>query len=127
MDVNRYPLMKSRLPTRVSSYIDGLDREGQIDRDEDNFPYVVTATHQKENGITVWRVKIKRNGRDAIFVINPRSKKEPMINWNPDDGYVRIDEVPETGPEDNTDGKRRERALRTESAGKIIVNRILKD
>ena len=73
------------LHPKVKDYIDTLNTEGQIDLDSSGYPYVIGVDSQGSN-ITVSMV---RGGQQESFVMNTRKRREPILSWNKDDGFVR--------------------------------------
>jgi len=109
------------LHPRVKSFIDDLTADGQIDLDNDGYPYLVAVERRASNFI----VHIVRNNKIENFIINPRKKADPLTSWDCTDGFVRPDQNRTLliQPEPDTK-KERERRVPKESI-KRLVDQIL--
>ena len=82
---NIYTMVVFDLHPKVKDFIDSLNTEGQIDLDSSGYPYVIGVDSQGSN-ITVTMV---RGGQQESFVLNTRKRREPILSWNKDDGFIR--------------------------------------
>lgn len=110
---NRYiSLQQSFKP--AARYVDGLDEQGQIDRDSNGEPFVV-GTKDIPDQSTLIRVFIKRNNKTENFIIKKRSRTgEPeRKSFDIEDGWQRDDSKPVSDkkpvPKKNDSNRERER------------------
>jgi len=98
-------------------YLDSLNDAGQIDIDDHGSPIVFKVERTGKN----YMVGIVRNQRLENFIINPRSRQDPVLSWNPGDGYIRKGRrsIP-INPDEPKD--RRERRKRTMEAMEQLVD-----
>lgn len=123
--VNIYSAVVFDLHPRIKDYIDQLNNDGQIDLDDDGYPYILKIDNNGSNKIC----QIVRNGKQENFIINTRKRKDPVNSWKSDDGYRRFfgkRVIPINTSTEDEGGKRKERAKRTsfESIDRIM-NQIL--
>ena len=112
---NIYPTLLSKGNPKLLGYLEKLDKDGQIDHDENGEP-VVTDVDNIEAGLL--RVRFLRDGTQENFLLNTRKRPnsegyvEPLkISWDSSDGFVRPDDTKEKiAPKDKSGG---ERALRS--------------
>lgn len=114
-DPSIYSAIVFDLHPKVKEYIDTLNQTGQIDHDSDGHPYVIDSTRVQSNIST----KISRNNQVETFVLHPRKKADPIISWNPHDGFVRPAQKKKSVGVDKTPD-RRERAMRVVSMEQIV-------
>jgi len=119
--VNIYTAVVYDLKKKIAAELDRLNDSGQIDLDDDGYPYVVKIEQSGKNHVC----HIVRNGRLENFLLNTRKKKEPIYSWNGSDGYMRrggkkVITINSPG-EDN----RRERTKRSFESFTRIVKQIL--
>lgn len=123
--VNIYRSIMFDLNPKVKAYIDTLNQEGQIDLDTHGYPYVISVEREGPNFV----VKMVRNQKAESFVLNPRKKADPVITWNPNDGYVRKTQKQvidmDDGKEEKPRGERQRRVAF--EAFEQIVETILKE
>jgi hypothetical protein len=75
------------LHPRIREFIDNLDKKGQIDHDsETNTPHIMAV---ESPATSTFRCAFVRNGQPVHALIHTRRKAEPIISWNPNDGYKR--------------------------------------
>lgn len=81
------------LHPKIREYIDRLDKEGQIDHDDSNSPHIIAV-----NSIapSVYKCDLVRNGLPANFVLHTRKKGEPILSWNKNDNYKRVEQKGKT-------------------------------
>ena len=124
--VNIYSAVVFDLHPRIKDYIEQLNSDGQIDLDDDGYPFILKIDNNGNNKIC----HLVRNGRQENFIINTRKKRDPVNSWNPEDGFRRffgrrvisIDTKPEGGE------RRAERQKRTSVESiRRIMGQILKD
>lgn len=122
--VNIYSAVVFDLHPRIKDYIDQLNTDGQIDLDQDGYPFILKIDDNGGNKIC----HIVRNGAQENFIINTRKRRDPVNSWNAEDGFRRFfgKRVITIGGEE--EGKKKERAKRTslESIDRIM-NQILDD
>jgi len=82
---NIYSVVVFDLKPKVKDYIDKLNDAGQIDLDENGYPYLVKVEQQGPNHVC----HIVRNGKMENFILNTRRKSDPITSWNGADGYKR--------------------------------------
>lgn len=73
------------LHPRVKTYLDQLNTTGQIDNDDNGYPFLIKIDKNDSNFI----VYISRNNQMENFVINPRKKADPILSWNNNDKFIR--------------------------------------
>ncbi len=119
--VNIYSAVVFDLHPRIKDYIDQLNGDGQIDLDQDGYPFILKIDDQGGNKVC----HIVRNGAQENFIINTRKKRDPINSWKPDDGFrrffgKRVISIDTSDGEE--EGKRKERAKRTsvESIDRIM-------
>lgn len=122
--VNIYSAIVFDLHPRIKDYIDQLNSDGQVDLDDDGYPYIVKLDNVGGNKIC----HIVRNGQMENFIINTRKRvKQPVVSWNPKDGFRRFfgkRVVSVSGPDDS---KRPERQKRSSLESiQRLVGQILK-
>lgn len=125
--VNIYSAIVFDLHPRVKDFIDQLNNDGQIDLDDDGYPFILKMDNNGGNKIC----HIVRNGAQENFILNTRKRKaDPVHSWNPEDGFRRFfgKRVININVGGDEEGKRKERARRTsfESIDRI-VDQILDD
>jgi len=119
--VNIYTAVVFDLKKKIKDEIDRLNDGGQIDLDNDGYPYVVKIEQSGKNHVC----HIVRNGRLENFLLNTRKRREPLYSWNAGDGYMRRGgkKVITVGsPEEKN---RRERTKRSFESFTRIVKQIL--
>ncbi len=124
--VNIYSAVVFDLHPRIKEFIDQLNTDGQIDLDDDGYPFILKIDATGGNKIC----HMVRNGKQENFIINTRKRKDPVMSWSPEDGYKRffgkrvvsID----TSPEKTSARPEREKRSSTESIQRI-VGQILED
>ena len=120
--VNIYTAVVFDLKKKIKDELDRLNDGGQIDLDDDGYPYLTKIDQTGNNHVC----HIVRNGRLENFLLNTRKKREPIYSWTAGDGYVRrggkkvIDVVSPDEPD------RRERQKRTFESFTRIVKQILR-
>jgi hypothetical protein len=82
---NIYSIVAHDLHPKVSEYLKKMDDEGQIDYDDQGFPYLLSAEKTGPN----WVVQFVRNGHQENFVMNTRKRSDPIKSFDPLDGYRR--------------------------------------
>jgi len=88
MEQNIFTTVVTKAKPKVIAYIDNLDKDGQIDRDERGKPVIIGFT---EDGPTV-TIEFKRNGKNEFAVLNTRRKDMvAYYSWNENDGFRRTD------------------------------------
>ncbi len=121
--VNIYSAIVFDLNKRIKEFIDELNNIGQIDLDDNGYPYVLKVEKHGPNFVC----HVVRNGQEENFIINTRKKRDPEISWDGNDGFQRAggkrvvminkpDEVP-----------KRERQKRPMESFERITNQILRD
>ena len=124
--VNIYSAVVFDLHPRIKDYIDQLNTDGQIDLDDDGYPYLLKIDTNGSNKIC----QLVRNGKQENFILNTRKRKDPIVSWNPEDGFrrffgkrvVSID----TNPEKTSARPERQKRSSTESFQRI-AGQILED
>lgn len=91
---NQYYKFKNDIGGSISRYVDQLDQDGQIDRDDNTDPIVLG--YEKISGSNLARVKISRDGVEQSIVMNPKSRKmEPVKQtFDGSDNWKRTDQAP---------------------------------
>lgn len=124
---NNYTVIVFDLHPKVKSFIDQLAKDGQIDRGTDGYPYVISSSRDGDNIVTT----ISRNKKQESFVLRPRSRRDPIMSWDPEDGFVSVPEEKTIQISEPTskDGRlSQERAKRVpESVIKNMVRQIFED
>lgn len=118
---NLYTAIVFKIKPKVSGYIDKLNDEGQIDLDENGYPHVMKVDREGQNTMC----HIVRNGCAENFLMNTRSKANPIESWDRNDGYKRVGGkkvIMVTAPQG---GPKAERAKRTIESFERIVDQIL--
>ena len=82
---NIYSIVHFDLKPKIAQFIKDLDERGQIDLDDNGYPYLLKMDCKGSNHMC----HIVRNGKAENFVMNTRKRKEPLCSWNESDGYVR--------------------------------------
>lgn len=79
----------------AARYVDELDKLGQIDRDSNDEPFVLSF-EAVPGEVNLVRVFIKRNNSKQNFVINKRSRsgKPSRMSFDIEDGFKRDDNKP---------------------------------
>lgn len=119
---NIYMAVVYKMKPKVREYIDKLNDEGQIDLDDNGYPYVLNIEPQGANVMC----QIVRNGASENFLMNTRSKADPIESWDRNDGFMRRGGkkvIMVTTPQQ--DGAKPERAKRTLETFTRIVEQIL--
>lgn len=122
--VNIYSAVVFDLHPRIKSFLDQLNDDGQIDLDDDGYPYIVKVDRNGPNHVC----HMVRNGKMENFILNTRKKKDPVCSWKPEDGFRRLfgRRVISIDTGADQDGKRPERQKRiTPESVQRIVNQIL--
>lgn len=125
--VNLYSAVVFDLHPRIKDYIEQLNHDGQIDLDDDGYPFIVKIDTTGGNKIC----HMVRNGQQENFIINTRKRNaDPVTSWQPEDGYRRMFGkrviAINTAPEGAI--KRAERAKRSSFESiQRIVGQILED
>ena len=122
--VSIYSTIVFDLHPRVKEFLDQLNADGQIDLDPTGYPFLIGVDRQGGNFL----VNIARNSRQENFIINPRRKADPVMSWNPQDGFARsggkqviVVQAPDQ------DGVRKERQRRPMESFQRLVDNILKE
>ncbi len=85
--VNIYSAVVFELHPRLKDYIQQLNDDGQIDLDDNGYPYIIKIDNNGGNKIC----HMVRNGKQENFIMNTRKRKaEPVLSWNPEDGFRRF-------------------------------------
>ncbi len=123
--VNIYSAIVFELHPRIKDYIQQLNDDGQIDLDDDGYPYILKIDANGGNKIC----HMVRNGKRENFIMNTRKRKAgPVNSWSPEDGFRRIfgRRVISINTGGDQDGKRPERQMRsTVESIQRIVDQIL--
>ena len=82
---NIYSMVAYDLHPKVAELIAKMDADGQIDYDDQGFPYLLSAEKVGPN----WVVQFVRNGQQENFVMNTRKRSDPIRSYDPLDGYRR--------------------------------------
>lgn len=119
--VNIYTAVVFDLKKKIKAEIDHLNDGGQIDLDNDGYPYLIKIEQSGNNHVC----HIVRNGRIENFLLNTRKRREPIYSWNGSDGYIRRGgkKVISIGSPEEAD--RRERQKRSFESFTRIVKQIL--
>jgi len=115
--INIYPVIAAggrqvKISKRGREAIETLNREGQIDHDKLNRPFVLRVN--QNHGMD--EIYVLRNNKVNAITVSPHGQKEPVLSWNKQDGYRRPLPSPLKG-ERNTVGARRERLRRDVGTG----------
>ena len=82
---NIYSMVVHGLHPKVAELLAKMDTDGQIDYDNQGFPYLISAEKVGPN----WVVQFVRNGQQENFVMNTRKRSDPIRSYDPLDGYRR--------------------------------------
>lgn len=120
---NIYSAVVFDLNPRIAGYIDELNKAGQVDLDDDGYPFLLSVQKQGANHVC----HIVRNGAQENFIINTRKKRDPVCSWSQDDGYARtggkkVIQIQPATPE----APKPERRKRTIEAFQRLVNQLIK-
>lgn len=120
---NIYSAVIFDLHPRISGYIDELNKAGQIDLDDNGYPFLLSVERQGPNHVC----HTVRNGAQENFIMNTRKKRDPVCSWDNTDGYVRkggkrVIQIQASAPE----APKPERAKRTVEAFHRLVDQLLK-
>lgn len=92
--VNVFTRAVAELPQKVSDYVSFLDKTGQVDRDANRDPIILSYGRDGSG----YRVKFTRDGYEENFFINHRKRVGPgghvepvSKTWDESDGFVRRD------------------------------------
>lgn len=107
-DPNIYAMVVMNLHPKIRQFIDRINDDGQIDLDPSGHPYLLRVEPRGQNHV----IFLKRNGHEENFIINTRKRSEPLISWNPGDGFVRQANKRVISMDKEEDGPRRERSMR---------------
>lgn len=88
---NIYHAVVFDLHPKIKEFLDSLDLEGQIDRDETNTPHVLSV---ESPATSIYRCLFMRNGKPENFVLHTRKKVEPVRSWRLEDGFRRAERPP---------------------------------
>lgn len=104
---NIYPVIVYDLKKKMKAFVDKLNDEGQIDLDDNGYPYIIKIDRSGNNNI----LYILRNNTQETVIINPRSKRDPVVSWNYNDGFKRTGgkKLVTYKSEKGTGGERRKR------------------
>lgn len=119
--VNIYTAVVFDLKKKIKDELDRLNDGGQIDLDDDGYPYLIKIDQSGSNHVC----HIVRNGRLENFLLNTRKRREPIYSWNSGDGYMRRGgkKVITVGPPEEVN--KHERTKRSFESFKRIVKQIL--
>jgi hypothetical protein len=120
--INIYPAIIFDLKKKVKDYIDELNDKGQIDLDDNGYPYLLKVDQQGQNILC----HIVRNGKAESFLLNTRKRKDPIKSWNEEDGYVRKGGKRVVVVKTNNGKIRGERAKKSMEAFENIIGQILR-
>jgi|ERR1051326_5207179 hypothetical protein len=115
---NIYHAIVFDLHPKIKAFVDSLDLEGQIDRDETNTPHILSV---ESPGTSIYRCLFMRNGKPENFVLHTRKKVEPVRSWRLEDGYRRSERPPAVEV-----SVRKERERRPAHPFESIVEQILR-
>ena len=82
---NIYSVVVFDLHPKVRELLDALNSDGQIDLCDDGHPYLLSAEKTGNN----YELKFVRNGSQEQIIMNTRKKADPIISWDPNDGFKR--------------------------------------
>jgi hypothetical protein len=82
---NIYSTVVFDLHPKVRELIDSLNSQGQIDLDDNGYPYLLTAEKTGSN----YHIGLVRNGSQESVVMSTRKKADPVKSWDPLDGFRR--------------------------------------
>ncbi len=122
---NIYSAVIFDLHPRISGYIDELNKAGQIDLDDNGYPFLLSVQRQGNNHVC----QMVRNGAQENFIINTRKKRDPVCSWDSNDGYVRQGgkRVIQIQPvASGTEAPKPERRKRTFEAFRRLVDQMIK-
>jgi hypothetical protein len=105
---NIYSTVVFDLHPKVRELIDQMNDEGQIDLNDDGYPYLLSAEKTGPN----YDIRFVRNGQQENIIMNTRKKAEPVRSWNLADGYKRTGGKKVITVNTSGDDKRPERARR---------------
>lgn len=74
------------LHPKVKELLDKLDSEGQIDHDESGSPHVMSI---ESPAASTFHCVFVRNGRPVTMLVHSRKKADPIMSFDPSDGYKR--------------------------------------
>ena len=122
---NIYSAVIFDLHPRIKGYIDELNQSGQIDLDNDGYPFLLSVQRQGQNHVC----QTVRNGAQENFIINTRRKAEPICSWDNNDGFVRqggkrVIQIQPAAPSEAE--PKPERRKRTVESFERIVDQIVK-
>jgi len=120
--VNIYTAVVYDLKKRIKAELDSLNDSGQIDLDDDGYPYLTKIDQSGNNHVC----HIVRNGRLENFLLNTRKHREPIYSWNHGDGYIRRGGKKVVNVDSPDESKRRERQKRSFESFTRIVTQILR-
>lgn len=120
--VNIYTAVVYDLKKRIKAELDSLNDSGQIDLDDDGYPYLTKIDQSGNNHVC----HIVRNGRLENFLLNTRKRREPIYSWNHGDGYIRRGGKKVVNVDSPDESKRRERPKRSFESFTRIVTQILR-
>ncbi len=121
---NIYSAVIFDLHPRISGYIDELNKAGQIDLDDNGYPFLLSVQRQGPNHVC----QMVRNGAQENFIINTRKKRDPVCSWDSNDGYMRkggkrVIQLQSPAPE----APKPERRKRTFETFRRLVGQLIKD
>lgn len=119
---NIYSIVAHDLHPKVSEYLTKLDDEGQIDYDDQGFPYLISAEKTGPN----WVVQFVRHGQQENFVMNTRRRGDPIKSFDPLDGYRRTGGKKVIIANPDEDKPRPERQKRSLESFRRLTAQILK-
>lgn len=91
---NVYYKFKQDIGSQAAKYIDQLDLDGQIDRDNNSDPYV--TGYERIPGTNMVRINVSRDGQQHTLTMNPRARTGPdRSTFDPKDGWKRKDGAPQ--------------------------------
>ncbi len=124
--VNIYSAIVFDLHPRIKDFVDQLNTDGQIDLDDDGYPFITKVDTNGSNKIC----HVVRNGKMENFIINTRKRKDPITSWSPEDGYRRFfgRRVVSVDSGEDQNGRRAERQKRSSvESFQRITGQILED
>lgn len=91
---NVYYRFKQEIGSQAAKYIDQMDADGQIDRDNNSDPYV--TGYERIPGTNMVRINIARDGQQHTLTMNPRARTGPdRTTFDMEDGWKRKDAAPQ--------------------------------